>query len=117
MSGEAAVEIPKPKKYDFHICMSFAEEDRPFVEETAECLERAGLHIYIYTKSKVKPLGQNLRAKLADIYKNRAKYCVVFISQHYANSPWARFELDFAQDRAMVDPSYILYGRFDETTL
>lgn len=53
---------------------------------------------------------------LADIYKNRSRYVVMFVSKHYLAKPWPRHERQHAQERALVaDAEYILPARFDDS--
>ena len=50
--------------------------------------------------------------------KNKAKYCVLFLSEDYANRLWTRHELRFAQARAFQESrEYILTARFDDTEI
>lgn len=58
--------------------------------------------------------AKDLYAHLDDVYRKRARYCVVFISQYYAEKLWANHERKSAQARAFGEKSeYILPVRFD----
>jgi TIR domain len=62
--------------------------------------------------------GKDLYRHLSDVYRNRARYCVIFISQAYAKNVWPKHELTSAQARAFEENrEYILPARFDETEL
>ena len=53
---------------------------------------------------------------LADIYKNRSRYVVMFVSKYDVAKPWTTHERQHAQDRALVaNEEYILPARFDDT--
>lgn len=53
---------------------------------------------------------------LDEIYRKRARYCVIFISESYAKKLWTTHELRSAQARAFEDHrEYILPVRLDRT--
>jgi hypothetical protein len=53
---------------------------------------------------------------LDEVYRNRARYCVVFLSQHYSRKVWTNHERESAQARAFEEHSeYILPVRLDKT--
>lgn len=63
--------------------------------------------------------GNDLAAFLDEIYRKRAKYCVVFISNEYKERRWTSHELRSAQARALdlKGQDYILPIRIDGTDL
>lgn len=55
---------------------------------------------------------------LQDIYQKRAKFTVIFISEHYAKKLWTNHERKMAQARAFNESEeYILPARFDDTVI
>jgi hypothetical protein len=117
-SAPSRPSAPPPKrvveKYD--AALSFAGEDREYVEAVAQGLKDAGISVF-YDRFEAAGLwGKNLVDHLADIYKNRSRYVVMFVSKHYVAKPWATHERQHAQDRALVaNEEYILPARFDDT--
>jgi len=62
--------------------------------------------------------GKDLYEHLDDIYRNAARYCVLFISKHYAKRLWTSHERKSTQARAFTENrEYILPARFDATPL
>lgn len=62
--------------------------------------------------------GKDLYQHLQTIYKDNAKYCIVFVSEHYARKNWTRHELKQAQARSFQQElEYILPVRIDDTEL
>jgi hypothetical protein len=102
----------------FDVALSFAGEDRKYVEEVASILRDMGIRIF-YDKYEIATLwGKDLYAYLDEIYQKRAKYTVMFISQHYADKLWTNHERKSAQARAFSKhEEYILPARFDETEI
>jgi hypothetical protein len=63
--------------------------------------------------------AKNLTAFLDEIYRKRAKFCVVFISKEYKERRWTSHELRSAQARALEakGDDYILPIRVDNSDL
>jgi hypothetical protein len=62
--------------------------------------------------------GKDLYEHLDDVYRNAARYCVLFISKYYARRLWTSHERKSAQARAFNENrEYILPARFDATPL
>jgi hypothetical protein len=60
--------------------------------------------------------GPILYSHLDDIYQNEARFCVIFVSEHYAKRVWTDHERRSAQARALREHAeYILPARFDDT--
>jgi hypothetical protein len=104
------------KKFDYDIALSFAGENREYVEEVANILKVYGVKVF-YDKFEEHILwGKNLIDYLQDIYRNKANYTVMFISEHYAKKVWTNHERKSMQERAFRESEeYILPARFDET--
>ncbi len=47
--------------------------------------------------------GKDLAQYLNNIYKNKAEYCIVFISKYYKEKLWSMLELRSALSRAFKD--------------
>lgn len=103
----------QPHRYD--VALSFAGEDRNRAAELYEALKAKGLRVF-YDQNELADLwGKNLAEYLADLYSNRAKFCVMFISAHYIEKMWTHHERQAAQARAIRDrKEYILPIRLDD---
>jgi hypothetical protein len=103
---------------DYDVALSFAGEDRTYVEEVAKELVRAGVKVFYDEFEQDKLWGTNLYDHLSDVYQKRARYTVMFISRWYAEKRWTNFERQAAQARAYSESrEYILPARFDDTEL
>ncbi len=105
------------KEYQYDVVLSFAGEDRSYVEKVAEFLRTKGLREFYDQFEEVSLWGKDLVAHLDDIYRNKACYCVMFISKHYAPKSWPKMERRSAFARALSDEGYILPARFDDTEI
>ena len=103
---------------EYEVALSFAGEDRPYVDDVASSLQRAGVRIF-YDRDKVGELwGKDLYEYLRYVYAEASEYVVMFISKAYARSLWATHERKSAQARAFdASKDYILPARFDDTEI
>ena len=67
---------------NYDICLSFAGEDRVYVNALAKLLQSAGVRTFYDEFEKADLWGKNLYSHLHDIYQNQATYCVIFVSKH-----------------------------------
>ncbi|MCR3747482.1 TIR domain-containing protein [Lentzea californiensis] len=103
-------------KYD--VCLSFAGEDRPYVDEVARHLTELGVTRFYDTDEQADLWGKNLIEHLDQIYRHDSRFCVMFVSEHYARKMWTKHERQSAFDRALIsDTEYVLPVRFDDTEL
>ncbi len=104
--------------YEYDIAISFAGEDRAYAEALADVLCNRGIHVFYDKYEKAVLWGRDLYSHLSDLYQNRARYCVIFISQQYAAKVWTKHELKAAQARALNEKKeYILPIRLDNTEI
>lgn len=103
---------------EYDVALSFAGEDRDRARRIATLLRKAGCTLFFDEYEQATLWGRNLYVHLSDVYANRAKYCLVFVSSSYATRIWTRRELEAAQARALVEAGeYILPLRLDDTEL
>src|SRR6266852_295827 len=102
----------------FDVCLSFAGEERDYVERVASALKAADVSVFYDGYEEVNLWGKDLYQHLDEVYRTKARYCVIFISTAYAGKVWTRHELKSAQARAFEENrEYILPVRFDDTEL
>jgi hypothetical protein len=62
--------------------------------------------------------GKNLYEHLTEVYSKLGRYCVMFLSKHYAAKQWPTLERRAAQERAFKENrEYILPLRLDDTEI
>ncbi|MDP2653106.1 MAG: TIR domain-containing protein [Candidatus Omnitrophota bacterium] len=103
--------------YQYDVALSFAGEDRSYVDRVAEYLRSKSIRVFYDEFEEVNIWGKDLVEHFAGIYSKEAKYCVMFISRHYAEKAWPRHEKQSALARALGDQGYILPVRFDDTDI
>lgn len=105
-------------QYEYDVCLSFAGEQRAYVQDVADVLSESGLQVFYDKYEQVNLWGKDLYEHLDEVYRKRAKYCVLFISADYARKVWTNHERKSAQARALGESrEYVLPVRFDDTEL
>jgi len=105
------------RQYD--VALSFAGEDRHYAEHLAKLLTGGGYSIFNDTIERAKLWGKNLYVHLSSAYTDQARFCVIFLSERYAQELWTNHELHSSQARAFVEENRekILPIRLDATEL
>lgn len=104
--------------YDFDVALSYAGEQRPYVHGVADRLRQAGVRVFYDEFFTAELWGQDLYTYLDNVYRERARFTVVFISQSYVAKPWPSHERQSAQARALNELGpYLLPVRFDESAM
>ena len=105
------------KQYD--VALSFAGEDRHYAEELAERLKAGGYSVFYDEFERAQLWGKDLYTYFSSVYRDQARYCVIFLSAHYARNLWTKHELQSAQARTFVEENreYILPIRLDDTEI
>ena len=101
----------------YEVCLSFAGEDREYVERVAEELRNRNIPVFYDRYEQVQLWGQNLLDRLTTVYMESARYCVMFVSAHYRAKVWPSHEGASALARALKDKEYLLPVRFDDTEI
>src|ERR1700761_9462509 len=109
---------PPSKRRKYDVALSFAGEDRAFVERAADILRRKGVSVFYDKYEEAALWGKDLYSHLSDVYGAQAKFTIAFVSIHYANKLWTNHERKSAQARAFEENAeYLLPARFDDTPI
>lgn len=107
-----------PETRDFDIALSFAGEDRNYVQQVANLLMQSGVKVFYDSFEEANLWGKDLYTYLNEIYKDKALYTIMFISEHYAKKLWTNHERKAMQARAFQESAeYILPAKFDDTEI
>ncbi|HLK59341.1 MAG TPA: SUMF1/EgtB/PvdO family nonheme iron enzyme [Chthonomonadaceae bacterium] len=101
---------------EYDIAISFAGEDREHARALAHALKQRKVIVFFDEFEEANLWGENLYDYLSDLYQNRARYVVMFLSEHYARKLWTNHEREAAQSRAFQENrGFILPIRLDDT--
>lgn len=70
--------------YKFDFAFSFAGEDRDIVEAIKNILESKNYTVFYDNDFQHELIGKDLYSYLREIYRDKGKFIVCFISEHYA---------------------------------
>lgn len=103
---------------DYDIALSFAGEERDYVDRVANLLKERGVRVFYDLFEEANLWGKDLYIHLSEVYLKRARFTVMFISKAYADKLWTNHERKSAQARAFQEAQeYILPARFDDTDI
>lgn len=119
VTGETLADRPnEDTSYDFDIAVSFAGEDREFVEAFVAGVKAAGHRVFYDAEHATEMWGADLVEFFDDVFRKRSRFAVVFVSHHYAEKMWTRYERRSALARGLEQPDpYVLPVRLDDTAL
>ena len=107
-----------PENRDYHVALSFAGEQRDYVEEVARHLAARGIAVFYDGFEQAGLWGKDGVEAFHGVYAERAMYVVMFISEAYAAKAWTRHERRSALGRMMEEEGeYVLPVRFDDTQI
>jgi len=104
--------------YKYDITLSFAGEDREYVEKVAKILTEKNVKVFYDKFEEAELWGKDLGIHFEFVYRRSAKYCIPFISINYEKKIWTNYEIRNAISRAIeTKEDYILPARFDDTQI
>ncbi len=102
--------------FEFDVALSYASEDRIYVQSVATQLRSRGVRVFYDEFSTAEMWGADLYVLFDDIFRRRARFAILFVSHHYVTKPWPQHERQSAQARALVESDpYILPVRLDSS--
>ena len=102
--------------FEFDVALSFAGEDRTYVHGIADRLLSRGVRVFYDEFAAADTWGTDLGEFLDEMYRNKARFTVAFISTDYVRKPWPTHERRSALARALSQPQpYFLPVRLDDS--
>ena len=96
-------------EFEYDVALSFAGEDRATADKFADLLTSREIKVYYDPYEPDAIWGKDVVDHLVNLYARKARYCVLFLSQHYPLRKWTEVERTSAQERAFRDANeYIL---------
>lgn len=112
------INVGHDREYD--VALTFAGEDRTYVEKLKECLERLDYSVFYDFDQQHYILGQDVEEYLSPIYSEKCRYVVAVVGEKYGSKQWTRFEYQNYRDRIgvgevlIVRSKKVLYSFTDE---
>ena len=100
----------------YEVALSFAGEQRTYVEEVARALQSLGVALFYDGFEKVSLWGKHLPEEFQEVYERKSGLVVIFVSSEWVHKAWPRHERRSALSRAVQEGGeYVLPVRFDDT--
>lgn len=110
--------MQEERLFEYDVALSFAGEDRSYVEGIAEALRTRGIRVFYDRFERADLWGKDLYGHLDEIYRKKARFCLMFLSKSYVAKIWTSHERRSAQARALSESrEYILPVRLDNTEI
>jgi hypothetical protein len=104
------------KRYD--VCLSFCGKQRDYAKRLTDLLSEHEVTAFYDAYETSDLWGEDLYTYLTYVYRDAARYCILFVSEEYAANCWTGHERKIAQARALESrTAYILPLRFDDTEI
>ena len=104
-----------PPRFDYDVCVSFAGENRAVVKAVVDSLKRRRLKCFYDNDEQATLIGKDLIVYLDEVYRKKARYCVMFISEHYLVKLWTNHERKSIQARMFESKDdYLIPVRLDD---
>ena len=101
---------------DYEVALSFAGEQRKYVEHVAQALQAHGISVFYDEFEKTALWGKDMTEELQSVYEYRSARVVLFISKDWVGKAWPQHERRAVLSRAVQKPGvYVLPVRFDDT--
>ena len=103
------------EKLKYQVALSFAGEQREYVNEVARHLESRGIAVFYDGFETVQLWGLHCTEAFHKAFAEQSAHVVMFISKQYVEKAWPQFERRAALSRMIKENrDYILPVRFDD---
>lgn len=118
-SVDSAKQVGKrklPTRFKYDVCVSFAGEVRAIVKEVVSSLKRRRIKPFYDADEQANLLGKDLLTFLDEVYRKKARFCIMFVSEHYPVKQWTIHERKSIQARMFESKDdYLIPVRLDNT--
>jgi len=103
------------EEYEFDVAISFAGSERVFAQAIHAILIENGLRVFLDDANQAEIWGTNLVEYLDELYRERAKYCLILVSRQYNERIYTNVERRSALDRMIQEKQeYVLPVKVDD---
>jgi len=106
LERDVAEALPAPPQQslvaDYDVALSFARPQRALAEQLRTIIHEAGFSVFYDYDFAADLWGKDLAVELDAIYRERSRFCVIFISPAYVERVWPVWERQSALARAVA---------------
>ena len=113
---DATGQTEQMRRLKDQVALSFAGEQRDYVEEVTRHLEKREIAVFYDGFEKVRLWGRSGTEEFDEAFARQSAYVVMFIARAYVEKAWTRLERRSALSRMIHEQDeYIFPVRFDDT--
>jgi hypothetical protein len=102
--------------FEYDVALSFSGEDRAVANEFAGLFRAKNIKVLSDEFQSIKLGGGDFVTHIAELYRTKARFCVMLISQHYPLKKWTESERTAAHQHALRDANeYLIPVQVDQT--
>ena len=94
----------------YKVALSFAGEQRGYVEGVALALQARGIAVFYDEFEKIAMWGKDLGEELQAVYEHKTGCVVIFVSKAWVEKAWSRHERRAALSSGTAQRKYLLPG-------
>ena len=115
---DAAIKDLESSTLKYQVALSFAGEQRSYVDKVARRLQKLGIAVFYDDFEQVNLWGRNLTEVFDEVFTSKSAWVVMFVSKAYVEKEWPTLERRFALNHMIKEKrEYILPVRFDDTVV
>jgi len=102
--------------HKFDVALSFAGEQRDYVDRVAHLIQSSGYVVFYDEFYKSQLWGKDLTEYFQQVYYSNSDKVIMFVSKDYVSKAWPSFERKHALAKSLIiGDEYLLPVRFDDT--
>lgn len=103
-------------KYKYDIGISYASEQKKYVKQLTDSLDKAGLEYFVDFNEPERLWGAYIPEELRKIYVEESRIILVILSSEYTEKAYTKFESRIACERELSGDSFLII-KTDDVTL
>lgn len=105
------------EQHNYDLAVSYASEQRDYVEIFVRDLKAHGLRIYYDQDEQKRMVGKILDKELHQIYIKESHRCLLFFSKDYVEKPVTKFESNVILSESMFQDEFMYIFKFDDVAI
>lgn len=103
-------------KYKYDVAISYASEQRQYVFELSQELQKLNLDVFADFIEPERLWGSYLPEELRKIYYNESKIIIIFLSNEYVQKGYTLFESRIAMEKSLTNLPFLII-KYDDVEL
>lgn len=105
------------KRENFDVAVSYASEQRSYVERFVKRLSAHKLQVYYDRNEQSRMTGKILDQELHKVYIQQSEHCILFLSTAYIEKPVTRYESQIILSETLFKDGFMYVFKFNDVTI